>query len=125
MALSFRPGIRLRHAQEKATTRFRESGKSRRHLPLAAERIASLLLLPCSSASGVRVDEYASRPLRANVAEALLGGGGQGDGGEVLGHSPLRSGPRIRSDERWSSPILRPIFDGESHRGSALESYKK
>jgi len=32
-----------------------------------------------------------NRPLCANAAEALLGGGGQGDGGEVLGHSPLKS----------------------------------
>jgi hypothetical protein len=29
------------------------------------------------------------RPLRADVAQALLGGGGPGDGGEVLGDSPL------------------------------------
>ena len=28
------------------------------------------------------------------VAQALLGGGGPGDGGEVLGHSPLKSAPR-------------------------------
>ena len=31
------------------------------------------------------------RPLRTNVAEALLGGGGPGDGGEVLDHSTLES----------------------------------
>jgi integrase len=46
---------------------------------------------------GVRVDEHASRPLRADVAEALLGGGGPGDGGEVLGHPPLKSIPRTRT----------------------------
>jgi hypothetical protein len=33
------------------------------------------------------------RPLRADVAQALLGSGGRRDGGEVLGHSPLNQLP--------------------------------
>ena len=39
-----------------------------------------------------------NRPLRANVAQALLGGGGPGEGGEVLGHWPLKS---IRPAQDW------------------------
>ena len=35
-----------------------------------------------------------SRPLRGYGPEALLGDGGLGNGGEVLGHSPLKSTPR-------------------------------
>ena len=35
-----------------------------------------------------------NRPLRADVAQALLGGGGSGDGGEVLGHHTSKSIPR-------------------------------
>ena len=35
-----------------------------------------------------------SRPLRGYGPEALLGGGGPGNAGEVLGHSPLKSTPR-------------------------------
>ena len=37
---------------------------------------------------------YPLSPFRANVAQALLGGGGPGDGGEVLGPPPLKSTPR-------------------------------
>src|SRR5262249_54033156 len=67
-----------------------------RYPPLAAERIASLLLLPCSGATGIRVDEHASQPLRGYPPEALLGGGGPGNRGEVLGHPPLKSTPRAQ-----------------------------
>jgi hypothetical protein len=36
---------------------------------------------------------HSSRPLGADVAEALLGGGGPGDGGEVLGYLALKIRP--------------------------------
>jgi hypothetical protein len=69
---------------------------------------------------GVRVDEHASRPLRADVAQALLGSGGPGDGGEVLGHSSPKSTPRTGlKDVGRDVPIPRPIVDGESHRPTA------
>jgi integrase len=80
--------------RKKATARFRKCCQSRRDRPVATERIATLLLFLCSRPKGVRVDLHASRPLRTDVAEALLGGGGSGDGGEVLGHSALKSTPR-------------------------------
>jgi hypothetical protein len=37
------------------------------------------------------MDRRLGRPLRADVAEALLGGGVPGDGGEVLGYSAPKS----------------------------------
>jgi hypothetical protein len=41
-----------------------------------------------SSLGGLR-SAPKNRPLRADVAQALLGGRGPGDGRKVLGHSPL------------------------------------
>jgi hypothetical protein len=40
------------------------------------------------------MDRCPGRPLRGYAPEALLGGGGPGDGGEVLGDPPLKSTPR-------------------------------
>jgi hypothetical protein len=53
-----------------------------------------------------------NRPLRANAAEALLTGGGQGNGGEVPGNPPLKSASRSRTDRRW--PRCADLASGRS-----------
>jgi hypothetical protein len=122
MALPFRSGIRLRHAPQEIVARLRERGEERGYLPLATERASPLLLLPCRSTLGVRMDEHAGRPVRANAAEALLGGSRPGDGGEVLGHPPLKSNPRARGESVGRDvPILRPVV----HRDQYLESVNR
>jgi hypothetical protein len=76
--------------------------------------LASRALIAAQKEGSRVVSARKSRPLRANATEALLGGGGPGDGGEVLGHTPLKSYPRTRTDERkprW--PILRPVVEGD------------
>src|SRR5215475_12619626 len=52
----------------------------RRQVPIAGQTVDS------SAAVGSE-----NRPLRANAAQALLGGGGPGDRGKVLGYSALKS----------------------------------
>src|SRR5262249_55467889 len=57
---------------------------------------------PAGRRSGERAVSVRRSPLYERVPQALLGGGGPRDGGEVPDHAPLKSAPRIGTSRRWT-----------------------
>ena len=99
MAFSLCPGGGFGPYPQKIGGSPNQGGKNCRDRPLAAKRLAALLLLLRRRPPGVRVDGGSGRPLRADVTAALLGGGYPVGGGAVLGNLSQLS---------WRAPHLRP-----------------